>query len=92
MEPVDASNLSKVELAERKQMKYKVETPNSKEPFGTPFSPGSLFAIRAGKFRQLGGYNEGLYVWGGKKTETAFKMGMYGGRLLMVPCLCVGHM
>jgi polypeptide N-acetylgalactosaminyltransferase len=92
MEPIDASNFTKVELAERKQMKYKVETPNSREPYGTPFGPGSLFAIWAYEFCQLGGYDEGLYVWGSKNTKMAFKMWMYGGRMLMIPCLRICHM
>jgi GT2 family glycosyltransferase len=72
-----------VKLTERKQMKYKVE--NSREPYGTPFGPGSLFAIRADEFWRLGGYDKGPYVWGGENTEMAFTMWMYGGRMLMVP-------
>ena len=85
MELINASKFTKVELAERKQMKYKVETPNLREPYGTPFGPGSLFAIRADEFWRLGGYDKGPYVWGGENTEMAFKMWMYGGRMLMVP-------
>ena len=64
-------------------MKYKVE--NSREPYGTPFGPGPLFAIRADEFWRLSGYDKGPYVWGGENTEMAFKMWMYGGRMLMVP-------
>ena len=58
----------------------------------SPFGPGSLFAIRADEFWRLGGYDEGLYVWGGENTEMAFKIWMCGGRMLMVPCSRVGHM
>jgi len=73
-------------------MKYKVEMPNSREPYDTPFGPGSLFAIQANEFWRLGGYNKGLYVWDGENTKMAFKMWMCGGRMLMVPCPRVGHM
>ena len=80
------------ELKERKQMKYKIETPSSRIPYETPFGPGSLFAIRADEFWRLGGYDAGLYVWGGENTELALKVWMCGGRMVMVPCSRVGHM
>lgn len=92
MEPIDASNFTELEIEERKKMKYLAEKPSVREPYETPFGPGSLFAIRADEFWRLGGYDEGLYVWGGENTEMAFKMWMCGGRMLMVPCSRVGHM
>ncbi len=92
MEPIDPSNFTESELEERKKMKYVAEKPTAREPYETPFGPGSLFAIRADEFWRLGGYDEGLYVWGGENTEMAFKMWMCGGRMLMVPCSRVGHM
>jgi len=91
-EPIDNSRFAKEELAERKKMKYAAEVPDTREPYETPFGPGSLFAIRADEFWRLGGYDEGLYVWGGENTEMAFKIWMCGGRMLMVPCSRVGHM
>jgi hypothetical protein len=91
-EPIYPENFTVEELEERRAMKYKVEKPTSREPYETPFGPGSLFAIRADEFWRLGGYDEGLYVWGGENTEMAFKMWMCGGRMLMVPCSRVGHM
>ncbi len=92
MEPIDPTNFTQSELDERKKMKYVAEKPTAREPYETPFGPGSLFAIRADEFWRLGGYDEGLYVWGGENTEMAFKMWMCGGRMLMVPCSRVGHM
>ena len=92
MEPIDPSNFTESELEERKKMKYMAEKPTAREPYETPFGPGSLFAIRADEFWRLGGYDSGLYVWGGENTEMAFKMWMCGGRMLMVPCSRVGHM
>jgi len=91
-EPIDATQFTEEELIERKKMKYQAERPHDREPYETPFGPGSLFAIRADEFWRLGGYDEGLFVWGGENTEMAFKMWMCGGRMLMVPCSRVGHM
>ena len=91
-EPLYPTKFTEEEIAERKKMKYKAEIPHGREPYETPFGPGSLFAIRADEFWRLGGYDEGLFVWGGENTEMAFKMWMCGGRMLMVPCSRVGHM
>jgi hypothetical protein len=68
------------------------ETPGEREPYATPIGPGSLFAMRRDEFWRLGGYDEGLYVWGGENTELALKTWMCGGRVVMVPCSRVGHM
>jgi len=92
MNPLYPDMFGEDELEERKKMKYQAERPGAREPYETPFGPGSLFAIRADEFWRLGGYDEGLYVWGGENTEMAFKMWMCGGRMLMVPCSRVGHM
>ena len=92
MEPLDPKDFTEAELAERRGFKYTAESPHSREPYEVPFGPGSLFAIRRDEFWRLGGYDEGLYVWGGENTEMAFKMWMCGGRMLMVPCSRVGHM
>lgn len=92
MEPINATRFSDDELAGRKKWKYQVEVPHKREPYETPFGPGSLFAIRRDEFWRLGGYDEGLYVWGGENTEMAFKVWMCGGRMVMVPCSRVGHM
>jgi N-terminal domain of galactosyltransferase len=69
-----------------------LETPGRRLPYETPFGPGSLFAIRRDEFWHLGGYDKGLYVWGGENTELALQMWSCGGRMVMVPCSRVGHM
>lgn len=68
------------------------ERPGRREPYETPFSAGSLFAIRRDRFFEVGGYDEGMYVWGGENTDFAIKTWVCGGRLVMVPCSRVGHM
>lgn len=68
------------------------EAPGRRLPYETPFVPGSLFGIRRDVFMRLGGYDEGMYVWGGENTDLAIKMWACGGRVMMVPCSRVGHM
>lgn len=75
-----------------------VERPPTRQPFETPFAPGSLFAMRRDEFWRLGGYDEGLAVWGGENTELALKVWTCGydgrgppGRIVVVPCSRVGH-
>lgn len=68
------------------------EKPSISEPFEMPFAPGALFAIRADEFWRLGGYDEGLYVWGGENMELSLKIWLCGGRLVQVPCSNTGHM
>lgn len=68
------------------------EVPGRRLPYETPFTAGSLFAVRRDVFFQLGGYDEGMYVWGGENTDFAIKMWSCGGRAVMVPCSRVGHM
>lgn len=75
------------------------ETPSRREPFETPFAPGSLFAIRREEFWRLGGYDQGLLVWGGENIELVMKVWRCGyddptkpaGRVVVVPCSRVGH-
>lgn len=69
-----------------------VEKPSRRLPYETPFAAGSLFAIGRDFFWGLGGYDEGMYVWGGENTDFAIKVWTCGGRMVMVPCSRVGHM
>ncbi|XP_059165152.1 inactive polypeptide N-acetylgalactosaminyltransferase-like protein 5 [Physella acuta] len=65
--------------------------PDPRDPREGPSMVGSAFAVDRNYFMELGGYDEGMSIWGGENIEMSWRVWLCGGRLLHVPCSKIGH-
>lgn len=70
-------------------MKKKSENPS--KPYPTPAMAGGLFAVRKSLFWRLGGYDEGMLIWGAENLELSWRAWQCGARVEITPCSRVGH-
>ena len=99
---IDASDLRYVPVADTPNggfnwdLKYqyfiltKKEHPTEGEPFILSAMTGGAYAIDRKYFFELGGYDQGMFLYNGENYELSFKLHLCGGSLLRIPCSRVG--
>ncbi|XP_013148333.1 PREDICTED: polypeptide N-acetylgalactosaminyltransferase 3-like [Papilio polytes] len=70
-------------------MKNKAEHPS--KPYPSPAMAGGLFAVTKSLFWRLGGYDEGMMIWGAENLELSWRAWQCGARVEITPCSRVGH-
>ena len=69
----------------------KKEHPIEGEPFTLSAMTGGAYAIDRKYFFELGGYDQGMFLYNGENYELSFKLHLCGGSLLKIPCSRIGR-
>ncbi|WAR03468.1 GALT6-like protein [Mya arenaria] len=64
----------------------------SMDPIPFCMVPGMMMAMRKEFFLQLGGFDQGMEVWGSEHIEMSVKTWLCGGRVEMIPCSKIAHL
>lgn len=62
------------------------------QPHAVPLLPGCFLAIRHALFAQIGGFDNGLMVWGSEDGELSLRVWLLGYECWLVPTLEVAHL
>ena len=62
------------------------------DPILSPTTIGCAFVVDKTFFFELGGFDEGMYIWGGENLEMSFRTWQCGGSIYIFPCSTIGHM
>ena len=60
-------------------------------PYSTSTIIGCGLAVHKKYFFEIGGFDEGLKIWGGENLEISFRTWQCGGSIAIVPCSVLGH-
>lgn len=60
-------------------------------PLRIPAMVGGLFSMDRDFFFKLGGYDEGMTIYGGENIELTIRIWTCGGRVETTPCSRVAH-
>ncbi|KAI5642106.1 glycosyl transferase family 2 domain-containing protein [Phthorimaea operculella] len=76
-------------MPSKEVLEQKAQDPS--KPYPTPAMAGGLFAVRKSLFWRLGGYDEGMKIWGGENLELSWRAWQCGARVEITSCSRVGH-
>jgi glycosyltransferase involved in cell wall biosynthesis len=61
-------------------------------PYAVPLLPGAFMALRRETFDAVGGFDDGLRLWGSEDAELSLRLWLHGYQQRVVPQLEVAHL